>query len=76
MALVAMTTAVSRRPGATDRDGDDNEPMWSLELASAWARLDAACGSYALTESEPLITAAEAILSPKRPAVARAGCVA
>jgi hypothetical protein len=24
----------------TDVDGDDNEPMWTLELASAWVRLD------------------------------------
>jgi hypothetical protein len=31
----AISTAVSRRPSAPDRDGDDNKPMWSLELASA-----------------------------------------
>jgi hypothetical protein len=49
--------------------------MWSIELASSWARLNAVCGSHALTESEPLITTALAI-SPQRPTVARAGCVA
>jgi hypothetical protein len=37
----AMTTTVSRRHGTPDRDDGDNEPMWSLELASSWARLDA-----------------------------------
>jgi hypothetical protein len=63
----AMITAVSRQPGAPDTDVDDNELIWSLELASAWARLDAVCGSHALTESEPLITAALAMLPPKRP---------
>jgi hypothetical protein len=30
----AMTTTVSRRHGTPDEDGD-NEPMWSLELASS-----------------------------------------
>jgi hypothetical protein len=49
----AMTTTVSRRHGTPDRDDGDNEPMWSLELASSWARLDAACGSRALAEFEP-----------------------
>jgi hypothetical protein len=40
--------------------------------SSLWARLDAARGShYALAESDPL-----AMLSPQRPTVARAGCVA
>jgi hypothetical protein len=54
----AMTTTVSRRHGIPDGDDGDNEPMWSLELASSWARLDAACGSPALAKFEPLITAA------------------
>jgi hypothetical protein len=44
----AMTAAVSRRDGTPDGDDGDNEPMWSLELASSWARLDDACGSHAL----------------------------
>jgi hypothetical protein len=72
----AMTTAVSRRHGTPDGDDGDNEPMWSLELASSWARLDAACGSHALAESEPLITTALAMPPPQRPTVARAGCAA
>jgi hypothetical protein len=50
--------------------------MWSLEFASSWARLDAACGSQALAESEPLITTALAMLPQQCPTVARAGCVA
>jgi hypothetical protein len=50
----AMTTTVSRRHGAPDGDDGDNEPMWSSELASSWARLDNACGSHAFAESEPL----------------------
>jgi hypothetical protein len=54
----AMTIAVSRRHCTLDGDDGDNEPMWSLKLASSWARLDAACGSQALAESEPLITTA------------------
>jgi hypothetical protein len=37
----AMTPTVSRRHGTPDGDDGDNEPMWSLELASSWARLDA-----------------------------------
>jgi hypothetical protein len=49
----AMTRAVSRRHGTPDGDDGDNEPMWSLELASSWARLDVACGSHALAECEP-----------------------
>jgi hypothetical protein len=49
-----MTTAVSRMRSTPDGDDGDNEPTWSLQLASSWARLDAACGSHALTESEPL----------------------
>jgi hypothetical protein len=74
---IAMTTTVSRRHGTLNGDDDDdNEPMWSLELASSWARLDAACGSHNLAESEPLITTALAMLPPQRPTVARAGCVA
>jgi hypothetical protein len=52
------------------------DPMWSLKLASSWARLDAACGSHALAESEPLITTVLAMLPPQRPTVAHAGCVA
>jgi hypothetical protein len=73
----AMTTTMSRRYGTPDGDDGDNEPMWSLELASSWARLNAACGSHALPESEPLIiTTALAMLPPQRPTVARAGCVA
>jgi hypothetical protein len=73
----AMTTTTSRRYGTPDGDDGDNEPMWSLELASSWARLEAACGSHALAASEPLIiTTALAVLPPQRPTVARAGCVA
>jgi hypothetical protein len=72
----AMTTAVSRKHGTPDGDESDNEPMWSLELATSWARLDAACGSHALAESEPLITTTLAMLPPQRPTVALAGCVA
>jgi hypothetical protein len=60
----AMTTTVSRRHGTPDGDDGDNVPMWSLELASSWARLDAACGSQAFAESEPLITTALAMPSP------------
>jgi hypothetical protein len=71
-----MTTAVSRRHGSPDGDDGDNEPMWSLELASSWARLDAACGSHVLAETEPLISTALAMLPPLRLTVARAGCVA
>jgi hypothetical protein len=58
----AMTTSVSSKPGTPDGDDVDNEPMWSLEIASAWARLDAACGSHALTESELLIITTLAML--------------
>jgi hypothetical protein len=72
----AMTTTVSRRHGTPDGDDGDNEPVWSLELASSWARLDAACGFHALAESEPLISTALAMLPPQRPTVARAGFVA
>jgi hypothetical protein len=50
--------------------------MWSLELTSAWMRLDVACRSHARAESEPLITTALAMLPRKRPAVACTGCVA
>jgi hypothetical protein len=71
-----MTTTVSRRHGTPDGDDGDNISMWSLKLASSWARLDAACGSHALAESEPLITTALAMPPPQRPMVARAGCVA
>jgi hypothetical protein len=49
--------------------------MWSLELASSWVRLDAACGSHVLAESEPLITTALAMLLPKRPTMACARSV-
>jgi hypothetical protein len=72
----AMITTMSRRHGTRDGDDGDNEPMLSLELASSWARLDAACGSHALAESEPLITTALAMLPPQCLTVARAGCVA
>jgi hypothetical protein len=71
-----MSTAMSRRPSAPDGDGDDNEPMWSLQFTSAWARLDATCDPRALAEPEPLITTVLAILPPIRPTVPRAGCVA
>jgi hypothetical protein len=71
----AMTTAVSRSHRTPDGDDGDNEPMWSLELASSWSRLDVACGSHALAKSEPLISTALAMLPPQRPTVARAGCV-
>jgi hypothetical protein len=72
----AMTTAVSRRHGTPEGDDGDKKPMWSLELASLWAHLDAACSSHAVAESEPLIATALAMLHPQRPTVARAGCVA
>jgi hypothetical protein len=72
----AMTTTVSRRHGTPDGDNGDNEPMWSLELVSSWARLDVACGCNALAGSKPLITTSLAMLPPQRPMVARAGCVA
>jgi hypothetical protein len=71
-----MTTTVSRRRGTPDGDDGDNEPIWSLEPASSWARLDTTCGSHALTESEPIITTASAMLPPQPPTGARAGCVA
>jgi hypothetical protein len=54
--VTALTTTVSRRHGTHDGDDGDNEPMWPLELALSWARLEAACSSHALAESEPLIT--------------------
>jgi hypothetical protein len=72
----ALTTAVSRRHGTPDGDDGDNEPMWSLELASSWARLDPACGSHALAETEPMITTTLGMLPPQRATVARKGCVA
>jgi hypothetical protein len=72
----AMTTSVPRRHGTSDGDGGDNEPMCSLELASSWARLGAACGRHALAEFEPLITTTLEMLPPQHPTVARAGCVA
>jgi hypothetical protein len=74
--LVTNMTKASRKRGAPDGDDGNIEPMWSLELASSWARLDAACRSYALVESETPITTALAMLPPKRPTVARADCVA
>jgi hypothetical protein len=64
----AITTTLSRRRGTPDGDDGDNEPM---ELAPSWARLDAACGSHALAETEPLITTALAMLPPQRPTVTR-----
>jgi hypothetical protein len=72
----AMTTAVSQKRGTPDGDDGDNEPVWSLELASSWARLDASCVSHALAQSEPLITTALVTFPPQRPTVARAGCEA
>jgi hypothetical protein len=42
---IAVTTEVSRKRGTPDGDDGDNEPMWSLGLASYWARFGAACGS-------------------------------
>jgi hypothetical protein len=71
-----MTTAVSRMRSTPDGDDGDNESMWSLELALSWLRLDAACDSHALAESEPMITTTLAMLPPQRPTVARAGYVA
>jgi hypothetical protein len=71
-----MTTTVSRRHSTPDGDDGTNEPMWSLELASSWARLDTACGCYAFAESDPLITTFVAMLPPQRPMLARAGYVA
>jgi hypothetical protein len=69
------TTTVSRRPSAPNGDDGNNEPMWSLELASSWAGLNAACGSHALAESESLIATAVAMLPPKRRTLACVGCV-
>jgi hypothetical protein len=51
----------------------------SFEIASSWAHLDATCAlrcSYALAESEALITTPLAMLPQQRPTAARAGCVA
>ena len=63
LATVVIKT-VSHRPNAPDGDGDHNESIWSLELASVWARLNAnTCVSHPLAESKPLITTAVA----KRP---------
>jgi hypothetical protein len=72
----ALTTTVSRGRGAPDGDNNDNEPMWSLELASSWAHLDAACNSHAPTESDPFITIALAMPPLQHATVARASCVA
>jgi hypothetical protein len=71
-----MTIAVSRMHATPDGDDGDNEPVWLLELASSWARSNAAWSFHALAESEPLITIALAMLPPQRPTVARVGCVA
>jgi hypothetical protein len=49
--VTAMFTTVSRRPSAPDGDGGDNEPMLSLELASARARLDVTRGSHNMVMS-------------------------
>jgi hypothetical protein len=72
----AITTTVSRRRGTPDGDDGDNDAMWSLEPASPWARLDAACGSHDLAESKPLITTTLAMLPPQSLTVARDGSVA
>jgi hypothetical protein len=72
----AITTTLSRWRGTPDGDDGDNEPMWPLQFASSWARLDAACGSHALAETEPLITTALAMLPPQRPTMTRESCVA
>jgi hypothetical protein len=66
---------MSRRHGTPDKDDGNNEPMWSLGLDLPWARLDAACCSHALAESESLITTSLAMHPPKSLMVARAGCV-
>jgi hypothetical protein len=72
-----IITYVSRRPSAPDGYGGHNEPMWSLELKSAWTRSDIVCNAHVLAESEPHIMATSvAMLSPNRPTVACAGCVA
>jgi hypothetical protein len=73
---IAMTTAVSSMHGTPDGNDRDSEPMWPVELASSWARLDAACSSRALAESESLITTGLAMLPQQRPTVSHAGCVA
>jgi hypothetical protein len=62
--------------GRADGDDSNNEPMWSFEFAPSWARSDAACGSHALAESEPIMNTTLAILRPQRPTLACAGCVA
>jgi hypothetical protein len=66
---IAMIRPVSRRPSAPNEDGDDNKPMWSVELASSWARLNTACGAHVLAESDSIITTASTMLPPKRPTV-------
>jgi hypothetical protein len=52
----AMTTTVSRMHATPNGDDGEDEPVWSIELASLWARFNAACGSHALAKSEPLTT--------------------
>jgi hypothetical protein len=44
---IAIITTVSRRFGTLNGDDGEKEQTWLLELASAWARLDAAWGSHA-----------------------------
>jgi hypothetical protein len=68
-----MITAMSRRPSAPDGYVGDSKSMWSLELALARARLDAAYDAHALAEFDLFITTALAMLPPKHPTVARAG---
>jgi hypothetical protein len=64
---IVMTIMVSSMHNTPDGDSGDNEPMWSLELASSWARLDAACGSHVLAESDSLIPTTLARLPTLRP---------
>jgi hypothetical protein len=71
----AMITLVSCRTRLPDGEDGENEPMWSLELASARERLDATWAAHALAESEPLTTTALALLSPKHLTVDRADFV-
>jgi hypothetical protein len=62
--VTTVIPTASRQPSVLDGDGGDNEPMWLVDLASAWACLDVACRAHALAESEPLIMTA--LASPER----------
>jgi hypothetical protein len=57
---IAMTTTVLRRHGALDGDDADNEPMSSLDNASAWAlgcRVRSSCSHRVQTPYNHVTTA-------------------